>query len=154
MLMNSFKKILAVAAFAVVIFSGCSKDNATPDPVVNPTNKELLTAKTWQVGETYQNITGTRFHYLRGGENTSGVNMGTLRMKFNADGSGSHTDVNGTNYTFAWAFSSADETTLHIIIEGNILIDWYFVDIEADALLQNANVSTNGLVAAKWIPVP
>lgn len=55
-------------------FFGSSKDddNDTPDPVVPPTNKELLTAKTWQGGETYQNFPGTRFHYLRGGENTSG----------------------------------------------------------------------------------
>ena len=151
--MKSFQKILAVATFAVVLFSGCSKDDDNdPDPV-NLTNKELLTAKTWQVGETYQNLSGTRTHYLKGGENTSGVNMGALRLKFNTDGSGSHTDVNGTNYTFTWAFSSADESTIHFDIEGNI-IDWYFVDIESDVVVQSANVSTNGLVTSKWIPVP
>src|SRR5688572_20718623 len=153
--MKSFQKILAITTFAVIIFSGCSKDDDddTPDPV-NLTNKELLTAKTWQVEETYQNITGTRIHYVRGGENTSGVNMGALRIKFNADGTGSHTDVNGTNYTLSWAFSSADETKVHIVIEGNIIIDWYFVDIESDVLLASTNVSSNGLVTAKWIPVP
>ena len=139
----------------VLIFSRCSKDddNDTPDPVVM-TNTELLTAKTWQVSETYQNLTGTRRHYLRGGENTSGVNMGALRLKFNADGIGSHTDVNGTNYTLTWAFSSTDETALHIIVEGNIIFDWDFVDIESDYLFASTNVSTNGLVTAKWIPVP
>src|SRR4030095_5178522 len=144
--MRSFQKILVVAIFSVVIISGCSKDNDTPDPVVPPTNKELLTAKTWQVCETYQNITGTRFHNLRGGENTSGVNMGALRIKFNADGTGSHTDVDGNNYTLSWAFSSTDERSIHIVIEGNIIIDWYFVDIESEVLLASTNVSTNGLV--------
>ena len=152
--MRSFQKILVLAIFSAFIISGCNKDNDTPDPDVPPTNKELLTAKTWQVGETYQNITGTRFHYLRGGENTSGVNMGALRIKFNADGTGSHTDVDGNNYTLTWAFSSADESTVHIVIEGNIIIDWYFVDVESDVLVASTNVSTNGLVTAKWIPVP
>ena len=152
--MRSFQKILVIAIFSVFIISGCSKDNDTPDPVVPPTNKELLTAKTWQLGETYQNLNGTRTHYLKGGENTSGVDMSPLRLKFNADGTGSHTDVNSTNFTFTWAFSSADERNIHIVIEGNIIIDWYFVDIEADVVLQSANISTNGLVTAKWIPVP
>jgi hypothetical protein len=64
-----------------IVIAGCSKENDTPDPVVPPTNKELLTAKTWQVGETYQNVSGTRTHYLRGSENTSGVDMGALRFK-------------------------------------------------------------------------
>ena len=154
--MNSFKKITAITTFAAIVITGCSKedDDNTPEPVVPPTNKELLTAKTWQVGETYQNITGTRFHYLRGGENTSGGNMGALRLKFNADGTGSHTDVDGNNYTLTWAFTSADETTIHIIIGGIYVFDWYFVDVEADALLASNNVSTNGMVTSKWIPVP
>lgn len=152
--MKSFQKILAIATFAIVLFTGCDKDDDNDNDPVNATNKELLAAKTWQVGETWQNLSGTRTHYLKGGENTSGVNMGALRLKFNTDGSGSHTDVNGTNYTFTWAFSSADETTLHIIMEGNLIFDWYFVDIESDAILQSTNVSANGLVTAKWIPAP
>ncbi len=151
--MKSFQKILAVTSFAVVILSGCDKDNDTPDPV-NPTNKELLTAKTWQVGETYQNISGTRTHYLRGGENSSGVNMGALRLKFNADGTGSHTDVDGNNYTLTWAFTSADESNIHIIIGGIYVFDWYFVDVEAETLLASNNSSTNGIITSKWIPVP
>jgi hypothetical protein len=154
--MRRFHKFLVIATFATLLVTGCSKDddNDTPDPVVPPTNKELLTAKTWQLGETYQNLTGTRIHYLKGGENTSGVDMGALRLKFNADGTGSHTDVDGNNYTLTWAFTSADERSIHITIGGNIIIDWYFVDIQADVLLQSANVPTNGLVNAKWIPVP
>ena len=152
--MKRFQKILAVTTFAVVLFTGCDKDDDNDTDPVNATNKELLTAKTWQVGETVQNVSGTRTHYLRGGENTSGVAMGTLRIKFNADGSGSHTDVDGINYTLTWAFTSADESTMHITIGGIYNFDWYFVDIEADNLLTSNNVSTNGIITSKWIPVP
>ena len=152
--MKRFQKILAITTFAVVLFTGCDKDDDNDNDPVNPTNKELLTAKTWQVGETYQNITGTRFHYLRGGENSSGVNMGALRLKFNADGTGSHTDVDGNNYTLTWAFTSADESNIHITIGGIYVFDWYFVDVEAETLLASNNSSTNGIITSKWIPVP
>ena len=153
--MNSFKKILVVATLAGVIIAGCSKDkkNDTPDPVP-PTNKELLTAKTWQIGETYQNVTGTRIHYLRGGENTSGVNMGVIKLKFNSDGTGTNTDISGTTYNMTWSFTSSDETNLRLTVNGSVIYDWYFVDIEADFLFANTNVSTDGLVTARWIPVP
>lgn len=154
--MRPYQKCLVIATYITLLFTGCSKDddNDTPDPVVPPTNKELLTAKTWQVGETYQNVSGTRTHYLRGGENTSGVAMGALRMKFNADGTGSHTDISGTNYTLTWAFTSTDESTVHITIGGIYNFDWYFVDVEAETLLATNNTSTNGIIASKWIPVP
>lgn len=65
--MKRVQKIMSLLVFSTIIFLGCSKDddNDTPDPVVPSTNMELLTAKTWQGGETYQNLSGTRFHYLR-----------------------------------------------------------------------------------------
>lgn len=153
--MRGSLKIFVLATLAMIIFSGCSKDdkNDTPDPVVK-TNKELLTAKTWQVGETYQNITGTRIHYLRGGENTTGADIGKLRIKFNTDGTGSYTDEAGNNYTMTWAFTSADESNIHITLQGNIIFDWYFVGIEDSVLLASTNVATNGLLSSKWIPVP
>lgn len=156
LIMNNLKKILAITTFATIVITGCSKDdnNNTPDPVVPPTNKELLTAKIWQLGETTQVLSGSRIHYVKGGENTSGVSMEKLRIKFNADGTGTTTDVGDITYNLTWAFSSGDESTIHITVNGNIIIDWYFVDIEADGILQSTNISTNSLSTAKWIPVP
>lgn len=149
---NAFLPLLVLATFLI---SGCSKDDNNDDneqPAL--TAKQKLTAHTWQVEETYQNLTGTRIHYLRGGENTSGVNMGAIRLKFNADGTGTNTDVSGTTYNMTWNFTSAEESDLRLIINGTVIHDWIFTAIEENQIIQSTLVPANGLVVAKWTPVP
>lgn len=147
-------QILILFTLTALLMAGCSKDDNDTTVPAEKTNTQLLAAHTWQIGETYQNLTGTRFHYLRGGENTSGVNMDVMRLKFNADGTGTNTDISGTTYNMTWAFTSADERNVHFVVNGTVTYDWIFTEIDEDIILQTSLYSTNGLITAKWIPVP
>ena len=151
--MKTRKRILTLLMLATFI-SGCSKDNNTSPEPAKLTSTQLLTAHTWQIDETYQNLSGTRTHYLRGGENTSGVNMGDMKLKFNSDGTGTNTDISGTTYNMTWSFTSADESNLRLTVNGSVIYDWIFTNISAKVILATSLYSTNGLITAKWVPVP
>lgn len=147
-------QILALFTLTALLMAGCSKDDNDTTDTPDKTNKEHLVAHTWQIGETYQNLSNSRFHYLRGGENTSGVNMDVMRLKFNADGTGTNTDISGTTYNMTWSFTSADERNMRLIVNATVTYDWIFTEIDSDVILATSLYSTNGLIVAKWIPVP
>ncbi len=144
---------LSVAFFSALMVNSCSKDNDA-EPSKNKTNLEKLTAKTWQVGETYQNLMGTRTHYLRGGENTTGVDIGAMTFKFNADGTGTHTDISGDSFNTTWKFTTPDESTLRITVNGTVEYDWLLMNIEENRILTSSLYGNNGLIVAKYIPAP
>lgn len=147
-------QILILFTLTALLMAGCSKDDNDTTVPSQKTRTQLLAARTWQVGETYQSLSGSRTHYLRGGENTSGVNMDVMRLKFNTDGTGTNTDISGTTYNMTWSFTTADERNMRLIVNGTVTYDWIFTEIDENVLLQISLVSTNGLVTAKWIPVP
>jgi hypothetical protein len=152
--MKIVKTLPTLLMLISLITIGCSKDNNDNPAPADLTSKQMLTAHTWQIAETYQNLSGTRTHYLRGGENTSGVDMGAMRLKFNADGTGTNTDISGTTYNMTWNFSSADEKNIRMTVNETVVYNWLFTAISENEILQTSLVSTNGLITAKWVPAP
>ena len=142
-----------LVAVSFVIFS-CSKDNDNEPSESTMTKKEILTSHTWQVQETYQVVTGKLTHYVRGGENTTGVDIGAMRVKFNPDGTGTNTDISGTTYNMTWNFTTPDESGLRLLVNGTVEYIWVLNHYEKDKILTTSPVSTNGLITSKLIPAP
>ncbi|HEX2533143.1 MAG TPA: hypothetical protein VHK69_05380, partial [Chitinophagaceae bacterium] len=106
----------------------------TTDITANPpalTRTQMLTQQQWRVHEVYSNSSCVNTHYLLNGAGNTGANYGALRFKFNADGTGTHTDTEGRNFTISWAFTSADERNIRITINAAnpVVYDWNQVEL-------------------------
>lgn len=144
------KSILCMALFAMmVITSGCDKDDS-PSAM---TSTQILASHTWQVDEVFQALTGTLQHYVRGGENTTGVAQGTVRMKFNLDGTGTYTDITGSTFNMTWNFG-AGEKTIDFVVNGNVNYHWALMSITSTQLVQTSPYNNTGLVSARWTIAP
>ncbi|MGG9972429.1 hypothetical protein ACQ33O_11605 [Ferruginibacter sp. SUN002] len=113
---------------------------------------EILAKYTWQVNELWTNTSGNNVHYLRGVENTTEYNQDIVRLTFNLDGTGTHTDATGIVHQTTWSFSSDDETNLDLTINGITTDHWNLVDITEKHILESA-ARASVLISARWEPV-
>ncbi len=91
---NSNGTVVGLDTTGIVVFA-----KAPPSPL---TATQILASHTWEAGETFQDLGGIVYHYLRGGENTfpNGNDQGLIRYTFNADGTGTYRQY--TNSSITW----------------------------------------------------
>ena len=89
----------------------------------------MLVGKSWKVDELLHNVSCQNSHYKRGGENTTGITYDVLRFTFNANGTGTHINQDGTVYTTAWRFLTSDDRNLEISLNGGSTFEWNLVEI-------------------------
>jgi hypothetical protein len=125
------------------------------------TRTQMLTAKTWKVDEVYSNASCTNTHYLTGATGNSGLpNYSLLRFTFNSNGTGTHTDTQGNNYTTTWHFTSPDERNLQITINSTtpVTYNWNQVEITPGVMYQTTAIGTSSsnslLNSSKWVTIP
>src|SRR6476620_9541219 len=67
---------------------------------------QALTAQPWRVYEQRGVLGNTVVYYLRGGSANT-VNFDNFSLKFNADGTGTHTN-NGSSLNLTWTFANTE----------------------------------------------
>ena len=120
------------------------------------TRTQMLTQKQWIISEVYDHSSCSIKHYQLNGSGNTGANYGIMRFKFNADGTGTHTDAIGGSYTISWQFTSADERNLRITVNGStpVIYNWNQVEIMPGVLYATTALGTNVLDATRWITIP
>lgn len=118
------------------------------------TRTQMLTEKQWKIQETYDfsNCSSIN-HFLLNASGNTGANYGIMRFKFNANGTGTHTDVAGGTYNLTWQWTSADERNLKIVVNGTVTYNWNQVEIMPGVLYGTAAMG-NVLDAFKLITIP
>ena len=98
-----------VVLFLFTFFLSCKKD--TDDNAIK-TKTELLTSKTWIYDEYFinYNSANTVLAYKRGKPNNS-LNLSSNRSVFNADGTTSEINQNGTSVPGTWKFINNETQT-------------------------------------------
>ena len=128
----------------------------TPTPPPAQTRTQMLTAKEWRIQETYDysNCASSINHFLLNASGNTGANYAIMRFKFNAGGTGTHTDVLGGNYNLTWQWTSTDERNLRIVVNGTVTYNWNQVEIMPGVLYGATAMGTNVLDAYKMITIP
>ena len=164
------KKILfvpVIITLLLVSFFSCKKETIITEPATNihdticiePTKQEILTQKTWQIDELYRCYQGVNSHFVRGGENTTGVSYGNLRLTFVDGGTGTYVDEVNTSHTLSWDFLDTKFQNANLTIGAPFpnTFTWNLIEIH-DNYLHNtsiANVSGSALMlTARYIQVP
>ena len=128
-----------------------------PTPAL--TRTQMLTQKQWIVHEVYNNSYCTNTHYLLNASGNTGANYSVLRFKFNADGTGTHTDTEGSSFSISWEFTSSDERNVRITVNAStpVIYTWNQFEIAPGVMYQTSAIgsgnSNNVLVSARWIAV-
>lgn len=162
----------------VIFFISCQKDISVPiSKVINDTVKiiihdtirihdtiavipfnrlQLLTKKAWLADQVERSIVGTNSEYIRNGTNTTGVTYENIRIKFNADGTGTYTDENSMASSLNWTFSTADERNVIVKIgpPNSAVFIWNLVELKDNYLHCVTPYNGNSLYAARYIQVP
>lgn len=147
-------QVLIVALFYCTLFNACNYSKAyTANSFVALTKTQILIKHVWQIDELWTNTSGTNVHYLRGVENTSEYNQDIVRLTFNEDGTGTHTDAYGTVYPTTWEFPKGNENNLTLTINGVTTDYWNLIDITEKHILESA-ARPSVLISARWVPVP
>jgi hypothetical protein len=128
----------------------------TPTPPPALTRTQMLTAKEWKIYETYDfsNCTSIN-HYLLNASGNTGANYSIMRFKFNAGGTGTHTDAIAGSYTISWQWTSADEKNLRITVNGStpVIYNWNQVEIMPGVLYGTTAIG-NVLDAFRLVTIP
>lgn len=147
-----------------IIFLSCKKENVAGTQTITihdtillpqPTRKEILVAKEWIIDALLRNQSGINTEYVYGGVNTTGTNYQNLRIRFNADNTGTYVDETGGSHTLNWSFASADERSLTLIVGppfANTFL-WKLVELKGN-YLHCANSYTGGLISVRYKQVP
>jgi len=148
---------IVIAAILCLTFLACQKDTPSPSPedCVTLTNVQLLTQKEYEIDALLRSDAGLTTQYKKGGQNTTGVTYQNLKLKFNADNTGTYTDEVGTVHTLNWSFTSTDERNMQLVIGppfANTFI-WNLVEIEGK-YLHNATPYGNGLISVRYMQIP
>jgi hypothetical protein len=117
----------------------------------------LLTSTTWMADEVYNNADCGNVVYHRNDTESTDTDIAfeKLSLKFNADGTGIHTDTQGSEWEFKWEFTARDQRSLRIdVANGRAVYDWNQVELKNGAMYQTCMHQAEGkdvLVSAKWI---
>lgn len=149
---------LSLAVLSSLMFFACQKDNPTPStsPVecVTLTNVQILTQKEWEIDALIRSDAGVTTQYLKGGQNTTGVTYQNLKLKFNANNTGTYTDEVGTVHTLNWSFTTTDERSMELVIGPpfpNTFI-WKMVEIKGK-YLHSTSPYGNGLITVRYMQI-
>jgi hypothetical protein len=145
--------LLALCLF--FLFSACKKDSTS----TQLTNTQLLTAHTWQVYETIQQVGNTQTMYKKGGINTTGSDYSKVRLAFKADGTGSLTDPLNNTYSLTWAFTTGDESKMTVTINYSTptTLSYMLISLTSNSFSNTLYYSVSGqqaLATSKYIPYP
>lgn len=144
--------------FFTILFSSCDKPAITPIPTPSvPAKVQLLTGKTWQVQEVNNMTNCVNTHYVRGAAGNTGANYNVMRLTFNADGTGSHIDALGGNYSITWNFIAGDSSRMKITVVAPtpVIYNWNLVEIWNHKLITSSPHSSPGsltLGSSTWVP--
>jgi hypothetical protein len=150
------KKMLFISALSFVLFLSCEKENPKNPPTTQLSKKEILVSKSWEVDELLHNVSCENSHYMRGGENTTGITYDVLRFTFNANGTGTHINQDGTAYTTTWQFLTNDDRNLRISLNGGSTFDWNLVEITDSTVHGTVSFITEGsniLESFRLVPI-
>jgi len=129
------KSKLSVISIALFTLFSCKKDD--PITIQAKTPEELLTAKTWKLGEmrVVRSNSGTTDYYKRGGTSNT-FNGDSDSARFNLNNTGIFYDFLGATYTMTWNFTNSEKTRMiqvinkptpvTIMLENISLSDTYF----------------------------
>lgn len=143
------KKVL-IAALIIAALGACNKPNDEggnhdPKPL---TKKEILVQKPWQVDELWHHILGVNSHYIRNTFNNTNVPYENLRFVFNADGSGTTTQQDGTVYPTTWELLGSDQRNLQLSVtyssSSTISYQWHMVEIAGNYLHATVELEVSG----------
>lgn len=162
--MKTLKLTAILTACAVFFFTACEKEkvitvtNTVHDTltVVPPTRLQTLTQKEWQIDEVQRSIAGVNTSYTRGGSNSTGVAYGNIKIRFNADGTGTYTDEAAVPHTLNWVFTTTDQrnATLTVGAPNAAVFSWRMIELKDNYLHTTSPVNFNSLYTARYIQMP
>ena len=139
---------LAIIAFGLFMFLSCKKDDTvtTTTPCVIKTSEELLTAKTWKLGNMrVLRNNGTTDYYKRGGASNT-FNGDSDSLKFSLNNTGVFIDYLGSTYTTTWNFTNSEKTTMTLVINKPTPLTVFLEDIAlADSYFSYGQYATDGI---------
>ena len=152
--------LAGILLIAGTLFYSCTKESTTPGTKTDTvlTRTQILTQKTWQVDQLIHVISGVYSTYTRGGTNGTGTNYDNLRFTFKADGTGTHTDAAGSTYPTTWQFSTTDQRTLKLAVNGTTYT-WNMVELSGNYMHATAGPLTvsgnsNNMESFRLIQIP
>jgi len=120
------------------------------------TRLQTLTKKTWQIDQVERSISGTNSEFVRGGNNSTGVAYYNIRIKFNADGTGTYTDENSMTSSLNWSFNSSDQRTATLTVgqPNPAVFTWDLLELKDNYLHCVTPFNSNSLYGARYIQIP
>lgn len=163
--MRTLKVTAILIISALFFFTACEKEKivtetktihdtltVTPIPL---TRVQILTQKVWQIDEVQRSVVGSNSAYVRGGANTTGVAYGNIKIRFNADGTGTYTDENAVSHSLNWVFSTDQRSaTLTVGTPTVAVFNWRLIELKDNFLHNTTSVNSNSLYAARYIQIP
>jgi hypothetical protein len=159
--------LLTIAVFVgLVMFSSCKKETVTntvtvrdttvvTDTVKSLTKTQILVQQSpWEIQELYMDTSGYIDQYVRGGINNTSDNYDIVRFTFNADGTGSYTNIFGVTSTLNWLFTTQDQSNIQFNVNPSVYnFTWNLVGISDSSIVQTNYQAANILESSKLIPV-
>jgi hypothetical protein len=150
------KFLFAIAGFVLIVISSSSCKKETTATVTSLTKTQILVQQSpWEIQELDLDSTGSITQYIRGGISTTADNYSVVRFTFNADGTGSYTDVLGVTSTLNWLFTTQDQSNIQFNINSSPVYNptWSLVGISDSSIVQTNYQSSLVIESAKLVPV-
>lgn len=162
--MKTLKLTAILMTCAVFFFAACEKEkvvtvtNTVHDTlmVIPLTRLQILTQKEWQIDEVQRSVVGGNSAYNRGGSNSTGVAYGNIKIRFNADGTGTYTDESSVSHTLNWVFTTTDQrnATLTVGAPNAAVFNWRMIELKDNYLHNTTSLNSNSLYTARYIQIP
>ncbi|MEO6405773.1 MAG: hypothetical protein ABIY51_07155 [Ferruginibacter sp.] len=155
---------LSLTFLSFFIFISCKKESVggTQTVIVHdtvvlplPTRKQILVAKDWNIDALLRNENGVNTEYIKGVSNNTGTAYQNIKIRFNADNTGTYTDEIGGTHTLNWSFTTSDERIVSLTIGppyANTFI-WKLFEING-TYLHGASAYPGGLVTFRYKQIP
>jgi hypothetical protein len=150
---------LTFFSLAIILFQFSCKKEAQAQNNSTLTKEQILVEKSWKVDRLHHVIGCAYSNYINGGQNTTGINYDILRFKFDANGTGTHINQLGINYTFTWQFA-ADKRSITITLTSPTTSSytWEMVEIAGNYLHASTNLTisnnSNNIETFRLIQIP